>query len=127
MLVLLRQSETKLYYGIHGGWVSKVSVAAHFQTVEEVLLFSHQEHLQGMQVVVLHNNGHKVILPLGKQSWATEHWNAPGSAVHSRNKDLQAPSSIGPRDSHRGCRPNGTGRHCPAVRHTSGWRTQGCG
>src|SRR5262249_13621705 len=122
MLVLLRQSKTKLYYGVHGGWVSKVSGAAHFQTVEDALLCRRREHLPGMQVVVLHSNGrHIVILPLGKQSWASEHWNAPGSAVHSRNKDLQAASSIGP----RGARPpNGTVRHCPVVRRPSGGRTQ---
>src|SRR5262245_56940429 len=122
MLVLLRQSETKLYYAVHRGWVSKVSGAAHFQTVEEALLFRRQEHLQGMQVVVLHSNGrHMVILPLGKQSWAGEHWNAPGSAVHSRKKDLQATSSIGPRGARS---PNGTARQRPAVRHPSGGRTK---
>src|SRR5262249_185874 len=120
MLVLLRQSKTKLYYGVHGGWVSKVSGAAHFQTVEDALLCRRREHLPGMQVVVLHSNGrHMVILPLGKQSWASEHWNAPGSAVHSRNKELQAPSSIEARGSHRACRPNGTGRHCRVVKRAS--------
>ena len=90
MLVLLRQRDTKLFYGVHGEWVSRLSKAASFPTVEEALLFNRQVHLQHMEVVILHSNGrHRVILPVGEGSWTSSHWNVPGTAVHSSNRTPQ--------------------------------------
>ena len=88
MLVLLRQNQTKLYYGVHGEWVAKSSAAAHFDSIEEALLANRQAHLQGTEVLVVHSNGgRRVVLPIGKQSWTSHHWNVVGTAVHSRNKN----------------------------------------
>ncbi len=85
MLVLLRQNQTKLYYGIHGEWAPKISAAAHFETIEEALLANRQAHLHGTEVVVVHSNGHhKVVLPIGEESWTSRRWNVPGTAIHSR-------------------------------------------
>ncbi len=96
MLVLLRQHKTKLYYGVHGEWAPEISAAAHFETVEEALLANRQAHLQGTEVFVLHSNGrHKVVLPLGKESWTSRHWNAPGSAIHSRSRNQRYPAHPG--------------------------------
>jgi hypothetical protein len=112
MLVLLRQSETRLYYGVHGEWVSKVSVAAHFQTVEDALLHSRHEHLQSMEVVVFHSNGgHKVVLPVGKQSWAKQHWNTAGSAVHSHTAELRVGGNFPSQMPRRVCHSKPTSRH----------------
>jgi hypothetical protein len=44
-----------------------------------------------------------VVLPLGKQSWANQHWNAPGSAVHSRTTEVRMASSLGRPIPHRAC------------------------
>ncbi len=89
MVVVLRHRETKQYYGLHGEGVSRLTLAAQFETIEEAVLFSRQAHLQHMEIVVVHSNGaHKVALPLGTESWTATHWNVPGTAVHSRNKRI---------------------------------------
>ena len=126
MLVLLRQSQTKFYYGVHGDWVSKTSAAAHFETIEEALLANRQSHLEGTEVVVIHSNGHhKVTLPIGKESWATQRWNTLGTAVHSRNPRNSGAFMRG--SLHRACRANGPGianRHPSAAKEATG-PTQG--
>ncbi len=129
MLVLLRQSETKLYCGARGGWVAKVSLAAQFQTVEEALLFNRQAHLAGMEVVVVHSNGrHRVVLPLGKESWTSTHWNAPGTAVHSHTRNRRAPPAVVSRQARKNCAANRRGRlnrHRLAARRRAGREDEG--
>ena len=110
MLVLLRQNESKLYYGVHGDWVPKVSAAAHYETIEDALLANRHAHLQGTEIVVLHSNGrHKVVLPVGKESWTGRDWHTPGTAVHSRTQNPGSSGTLIPRASHTARRPNSKG------------------
>ena len=89
MRVLLRQRDTKQYYGRNREWVASAASAAHFQTIEEAILFNRQAGLQQTEVVVVHSEGgRKVVLPLGTETWAPPRWNAPGTATHSTQRPM---------------------------------------
>ncbi len=130
MLVLLRQNESKLFYGAHGGWVASVPLAAQFQTIDDALLFNRQAHLEGTEIFVLHSNGrHKVVLPVGKETWTSRHWNAPGTAAHSQNRISGVPGVIARANPRRICAANKTARanrrRFPARRSTGQPRRTG--
>jgi len=66
MVVHLRNSESKLYYAGRGRWMGRPPPELRFHSVAEALLYSRQEGLRGMEVVLLHSDSlHKVVLPAG--------------------------------------------------------------
>lgn len=66
MIVHLRNRETKLYYAGRGRWVAGPPPEPRFHNIAEALLYSRQEGLRNMEVVLLHSDSlHKVVLPAG--------------------------------------------------------------
>jgi hypothetical protein len=85
MIVHLRNKETKLYYAGHKRWVAGPPAELQFQSIPEALLYSRQERLAGMEVVLLHSDSsHKVVLPVGVRSVEPEHSNYGGLRSSSR-------------------------------------------
>ncbi len=76
MIVHLRNKESKLYYAGRGRWVAGPPPQLHFNNIPEALLFSRQERLSNMEVVLLHSDSmHKVVLPVGVPAVEPEHSN----------------------------------------------------
>jgi hypothetical protein len=76
MIVHLRNKETKLYYAGRRKWVTAPPPELKFFSIPEALLYSRQEGLRGMEVVLLHSDSmHKVILPIGMKAAEPEHSN----------------------------------------------------
>ncbi len=76
MIVHLRNKESKLYYAGRGRWVAGPPPELKFQSIPEALLFSRQEGLHQMEVVLLHSDSlHKVVLPVGIHTPEPEHSN----------------------------------------------------
>jgi hypothetical protein len=76
MIVHLRNKETKLYYAGHGRWTARPPAQLRFNSIPDALLYSRQEHLRAMEVVLLHSDSlHKVVLPVGLHSVEPEHSN----------------------------------------------------
>ncbi len=76
MFVHLRNKETKLYYAARGRWVAIPPAELQFNSIPEALLFSRQEGLKNMEVVLLHSDSaHKVVLPVGARTLEPEHSN----------------------------------------------------
>jgi len=76
MIVHLRNKETKLYYAGRGKWVSGPPPELRFFSIPDALLFSRQEGLRHMEVVLLHSDSlHKVVLPVGLKAVEPEHSN----------------------------------------------------
>ena len=76
MIVHLRNKETKLYYAGKGRWVSGPPSQLRFNSIPEALLYSRQERLSKMEVVLLHSDSmHKVVLPVGIPAVEPEHSN----------------------------------------------------
>ncbi len=76
MIVHLRNHGTKLYYAGKGRWVAGPPLQLRFNSIPEALLFSRQERLSNMEVVLLHSDSmHKVILPVGIPAVEPEHSN----------------------------------------------------
>ncbi len=76
MIVHLRNKETKLYYAGRGRWVAGPPAQLRFQSIPDALLYSRQEGLTKMEVVLLHSDSlHKVVLPVGITSVEPEHSN----------------------------------------------------
>ncbi len=66
MIVHLRNKETKLYYAGSGRWMIGPPAVLRFNTIPEALLYSRQERLRDMEVVLLHSDSfHKVVMPVG--------------------------------------------------------------
>ncbi len=76
MIVHLRNKETKLYYAGRGKWVAGPPAQLRFNSIPDALLYSRQEGLNGMEVVLLHSDSlHKVVLPVGLKGVEPEHSN----------------------------------------------------
>lgn len=76
MIVHLRNKESKLYYAGRGRWVSGPPSQLRFNSIPEALLYSRQERLHKMEVVLLHSDSmHKVVLPVGMPAVEPEHSN----------------------------------------------------
>ncbi len=76
MIVHLRNKGTKLYYAGKGRWVAGPPPQLRFNNIPEALLFSRQEKLSNMEVVLLHSDSmHKVVLPVGMAAVEPEHSN----------------------------------------------------
>ncbi len=76
MIVHLRNKETKLYYAGKGRWVAGPPPQLRFHSIPEALLYSRQERLPKMEVVLLHSDSlHKVVLPVGMPVVEPEHSN----------------------------------------------------
>ena len=76
MIVHLRNKETKLYYAGKGRWMIGPPAVLSFKTIPEALLYSRQERLRDMEVVLLHSDSfHKVVLPAGVPFIEPEHSN----------------------------------------------------
>lgn len=76
MIVHLRNKGTKLYYAGRGRWVAGPPPQLRFTTIPDALLFSRQERLDNMEVVLLHSDSmHKVVLPVGIPTVEPEHSN----------------------------------------------------
>jgi hypothetical protein len=76
MIVHLRNKESKLYYAGKGRWVSGPPPQLRFNSIPEALLYSRQEALHNMEVVLLHSDSmHKVVLPVGVPAVEPEHSN----------------------------------------------------
>ena len=76
MVVHLRNKETKLYYAGSGRWMIGPPAVLKFNTIPEALLYSRQERLSKMEVVLLHSDSmHKVVLPVGIPAVEPEHSN----------------------------------------------------
>jgi len=66
MLVHLRHKKTKLYYAGRGRWVPMPSPRLRFHSIPEAVLYSRQEGLLNMEVVLFHSDSlHKLVLPAG--------------------------------------------------------------
>lgn len=76
MVVHLRNKETKLYYAGSGRWMIGPPAVLKFNTIPEALLYSRQERLRDMEVVLLHSDSfHKVVMPIGVTAIEPEHSN----------------------------------------------------
>ena len=77
MIVHLRNKESKLYYAGRRKWKAGPPPELRFNSISEALLYSRQEGLRGMEVVLLHSDSlHKVVLPAGvKTAVEPEHSN----------------------------------------------------
>lgn len=76
MFVHLRNKETKLYYAGKGRWMIGPPAVLKFNNIPEALLYSRQEGLPNMEVVLLHSDSmHKVVLPVGPKAIEPEHSN----------------------------------------------------
>jgi hypothetical protein len=76
MLVHLRNRGTKRYYAGGGKWAAGPPPGLGFRSIPEALLYSRQEALTDMEVVLLHSNSlHKVVLPVSLGRGGAEHSN----------------------------------------------------
>ena len=71
MLVHLRNKENKLFYAGHGRWTMGPPATLRFSSISEAMLYSRQERLRDMEVVLLHSDSyHKVVYPSDLPPWS---------------------------------------------------------
>ena len=76
MLVHLRNKGNKLFYAGHGRWTMGPPATLRFSSISEAMLYSRQERLRDMEVVLLHSDSyHKVVVPVGLTALEPEHSN----------------------------------------------------